>query len=329
MNTPKKPDDFNIDSLPDELIGEDDIVAGINLNSVRKTPLRGDPFSRAAGFVEKCPACGGSGKFRSWSGCVIGDCFKCEGRGSKTFKSSPESRAKGRARGAVKAAEREAGKAAWREEHKAELSWLEAAACRQTENMSKPGAKVWRFPIELAEKFAEFGVLTDGQLNAVRTCMVRDANRAQERAAREASAPVVNADKLEAAFATAREKAARPGQVGIWVKPLNLRNGPKDDPNALNVTFTPGSIGSQWEGLIFVKAGEKKLGMIKEGKFQARFECTPVEQKAVIDCCTDPATAAVAFGKAWGICAVCHRTLTNDISIERGIGPICAERFGF
>lgn len=33
---------------------------------------------------------------------------------------------------------------------------------------------------------------------------------------------------------------------------------------------------------------------------------------------------AVAFGKLYGFCCVCGRTLTDERSIEAGIGPVCA-----
>lgn len=36
---------------------------------------------------------------------------------------------------------------------------------------------------------------------------------------------------------------------------------------------------------------------------------------------------AKAFGALYGTCCVCGRTLTNEASIEAGIGPICAGRF--
>lgn len=39
------------------------------------------------------------------------------------------------------------------------------------------------------------------------------------------------------------------------------------------------------------------------------------------------ADQAAEFGKLYGVCAVCGRTLTNEESIERGIGPVCAGRF--
>lgn len=42
-----------------------------------------------------------------------------------------------------------------------------------------------------------------------------------------------------------------------------------------------------------------------------------------------PVTADIAsqFGKQFGSCMVCARTLTNPDSIEAGIGPICAGKF--
>lgn len=37
--------------------------------------------------------------------------------------------------------------------------------------------------------------------------------------------------------------------------------------------------------------------------------------------------AAKEFGKNHGFCMVCGRTLTDPVSVDAGIGPICAERF--
>lgn len=37
---------------------------------------------------------------------------------------------------------------------------------------------------------------------------------------------------------------------------------------------------------------------------------------------------AAAFGHATGTCLVCARTLTDPESVARGIGPVCAARFG-
>ena len=35
---------------------------------------------------------------------------------------------------------------------------------------------------------------------------------------------------------------------------------------------------------------------------------------------------AKAYGVRTGVCAVCGRTLTNEISVLEGIGPICSSR---
>lgn len=36
---------------------------------------------------------------------------------------------------------------------------------------------------------------------------------------------------------------------------------------------------------------------------------------------------AKAYGVQYGVCCVCGRTLTNEVSVAEGIGPICAGRF--
>lgn len=38
---------------------------------------------------------------------------------------------------------------------------------------------------------------------------------------------------------------------------------------------------------------------------------------------------AAEFGKLYGICCICSARLTNEESIERGIGPVCADKQGW
>lgn len=38
---------------------------------------------------------------------------------------------------------------------------------------------------------------------------------------------------------------------------------------------------------------------------------------------------AAAFGKLYGICCICGTQLNNEVSIERGIGPVCAKKMGW
>jgi hypothetical protein len=112
------------------------------------------------------------------------------------------------------------------------------------------------------------------------------------------------------------------------VKPLTLAAGPSKDDIAFKVS--PGSVGSQWEGQVFFKSIDgRKLGYVKDGRFNRQFACTDAEANAVLTVAADPKAGLFAYAKAWSRCGVCGRGLLNDVSIERGIGPICMERYGF
>jgi uncharacterized CHY-type Zn-finger protein len=89
-------------------------------------------------------------------------------------------------------------------------------------------------------------------------------------------------------------------------------------------------------GSIYVKSIEKDdmgerqyYGKITDGRFFRAFKCTDEDKKRIIEAASDPEAAAIAYGRREGKCSVCSRTLTNHESIDRGIGPICAERFGW
>jgi hypothetical protein len=42
----------------------------------------------------------------------------------------------------------------------------------------------------------------------------------------------------------------------------------------------------------------------------------------------DPRGEAIRFGQRTGTCSCCGRELTKHASIEAGIGPICAQKWG-
>lgn len=83
---------------------------------------------------------------------------------------------------------------------------------------------------------------------------------------------------------------------------------------------------------IYVKASDSEnyLGKIQtDGIFYAtahfsRFSI--LELQAVL---SEPLKAALTYGKETGQCSICHRTLTNPVSIAHGIGPICAGNVGW
>lgn len=42
----------------------------------------------------------------------------------------------------------------------------------------------------------------------------------------------------------------------------------------------------------------------------------------------NPIEAAALFGTTTGTCGICHRQLTVEESVERGIGPVCYAKLG-
>ena len=65
------------------------------------------------------------------------------------------------------------------------------------------------------------------------------------------------------------------------------------------------------------------------GRLLATRECGEERQAAIVRAAADPLAAAIAYGKEFGQCAVCGRELSDPVSIERGIGPICADNLGW
>ncbi|UIS25261.1 hypothetical protein [Erythrobacter phage vB_EliS-L02] len=264
-------------------------------------------------YKEKCPKCNGSGQFRSYTGRVVGNCFKCKGAGELVFKTSPEARAKSaEQREAVKERrqkERAAAFNAWIEEHKDEFEWLVKRA------------PTFEFAKSLFESLAARGSLSDKQLAAVRRCLAQDHERERERQEIANRAPDIEAaalDKIMLAFHEALDRSIK---------------YPKLRLDAFVFSFVRSG---QNAGSLYVKSAEtdengerRYYGKITDGRFFRGFKCSEEDEKRIIEAASDPEAAAIAYGRREGRCSVCNRTLTKHDSIDRGIGPICAERFGW
>jgi hypothetical protein len=273
-------------------------------------------------FTEGCTKCRGTGRFVSYSGRQLGECFACKGKGSKTFKSSSATRAHNRDLStARKAAKVAADLAAFEAREPAVWAWL------KVENAK---AAPFEFAKNMVEAIVKYGDLTEKQLATCQRLVQASADRkaqwAAEKAAKDAAAPVADVSKLDAAFAVARERAQRTGQMGVFVKPLKLT------ADGVSVSIQPGKPGSKWDGYLFVRDSQnddRKLGFFKDGKYIASRDASAVEQAAVLTCATDPHTAVIAYAKAWSRCGVCGHGLLNDVSIEAGMGPVCRAKFGW
>lgn len=136
------------------------------------------------------------------------------------------------------------------------------------------------------------------------------------------SAPVDNTqpsqfDALFAAFEAAKSKGAK--RMTLRFNGINVK--PNREMTALWVTSQTekeeGNYGMQ----------PKYLGKVTRSALDSRLSDDIKE--VLIAASGDPLTAAIKYGKVSGECSCCGRELTDPRSIERGIGPICAEKFGW
>lgn len=124
----------------------------------------------------------------------------------------------------------------------------------------------------------------------------------------------VDIQAIEVAFDIARSKGvARPklrlGNYKLSAAPLTGRN-----PGAIYVTHTE---------------SDTYLGKVFKGALTTVPQCTNEQLKEIQEVCAEPDKAAKAYGMRTGVCCICGRELTNHASIDLGIGPICADNFGW
>jgi hypothetical protein len=273
---------------------------------------------------EKCPKCQGSGRFRGFTGRLLGQCFTCQGGGKVFFKTSAVQRAKCREQAkAREERKQQEAHSAFAAEHPTEWAWMRERALR------------WDFARSMVEAVAKWGRLTDGQLAAVRKCIAKDAERAQLRAAEqqqraelERTAQAVNIAAVEEAFQRAKDRQVNRPK-------LRLAADAVEGADAAEYVFSPAGENSRNAGSVYVttrpERGEEGvyLGKIMGGKFLKVRDCSAAQEAQIVAVASNPGEAAKAYGQRIGACSVCGRTLTDGTSIDLGIGPICAERYGF
>ena len=184
----------------------------------------------------------------------------------------------------------------WADAHPAEFAWLH------------DNSDSFDFAASLLASLRKWGRLTDGQLGAVQRILAKHKLLAD----RHASAPTVLLGAVEQAFAKAKD-------AGVKRPKLRLDA----------FTFSPAPDTGKNAGAIYVKEGETYLGKVVGGKLFAVSACTVDQENQIVAVAADPMNAAIAYGKRFGKCSVCARTLTDEDSISRGIGAVCAKRFGW
>jgi hypothetical protein len=83
-------------------------------------------------------------------------------------------------------------------------------------------------------------------------------------------------------------------------------------------------------GAVYItrEADGEYLGKLHHGKLKL-LRAYLSEEPAIEQIAAQPQDAALRYGRRTGNCACCGRHLDNAQSVELGIGPICAEKFGW
>lgn len=164
------------------------------------------------------------------------------------------------------------------------------------------------FAVSLRQQAERKGTLSIGQINAARKCMARAAEKAAAMAEAEARAPM-DTGKLEEVFVIAKSNGLK--KPGINIGPFRFSPAPETGRNP---------------GAIYVKHEGQYLGKVLNGKFLA--QCSTDVLNQVMGIAADPFGRAVEHGQLTGRCAICNRNLKDEDSTGRGIGPVCARKFG-
>lgn len=248
-----------------------------------------------------CPKCGGRGS-RTYGYVNIKTyaCGTCKGSGRvsnkrlqniERFKASQQTADRNRSDRMI----------AFTQQHADVVGWLHRRA------------EGFEFASSLLKQFQNTGSLTPNQLAAAQRCIAKDTERAGARAAvQEARSVVIDSSKIVAAL----NSAASTGLKGPC-----LRTG--------KIYFKLAKPTSRNPGCVYVTAGgDAYLGKIDpQGKFMPSRDCSEELKQAVVDVSSDPLGKAIEHGRMTGHCACCGRLLVDPVSVERGIGPICARRF--
>jgi len=169
-------------------------------------------------------------------------------------------------------------------------------------------AQQWStFAASLYNQYVERGALSEKQLDAVRGMM---AKQEAKKAEREANRKVIDVSRINELFDTARENGLK---------------RPVFRTDTIKISFA-----RNYENRLYVvdTSSDEYLGKIEGGKWYPTKAAPATTVDVLQAIAADPLKAAVEFGRKTGICCCCGRELTDPSSVEAGIGPICATKWG-
>ena len=168
-----------------------------------------------------------------------------------------------------------------------------------------------KFAKSLVEQVARKGTLSDKQLFAASAMLAKIESNKAKRESKEVKSSLVSVDY-------SKVKEVLDNAFADKIKTPKLRFD--------GIVLSRAGDNSKNPGAVYVKVDGFYAGKLHGGYFTPLNAPEGTTEK-LISICKDPLTEAVAYGKKFGSCCACGRTLTNHASIEAGIGPICGSRF--
>lgn len=287
------------------------VVKGLPPTLESASGCKSEKASPVKTWTEKCTKCSGSGHYYAPSSLGHQKCTKCKGTGALVFKSSPEARAKNRVKGAERKQKAiEAHVDRFAAEHPAIHAWWSEGGAGEHLNFAQ----------SLRETVKKYGRLSERQLGAALNCIAK-----YEEAQRLAKANLEVAAKASEGLDMSKveEAMSRAKSNGIKKPKMRLALGEDD-----SMTLSLAGPNSRWNGSIYVvQYCGTYLGRITDNVFIPSREGSSLGIESIISALAKPMDSAVAYGRRFGDCSCCGRELTNHVSIEMGIGPICASKF--
>jgi len=129
--------------------------------------------------------------------------------------------------------------------------------------------------------------------------------------------------------------AARNSSTSIDLSPIHAMFGKAQEAGLKKLQYRAEGLvlslakpNSANPGAIYVKRKSGAyLGKVVGQRFVA-FGATDADKAALQTIARDPAEAATRYGKMTRECSCCGRELSDPASVEAGIGPVCATKWG-
>lgn len=155
--------------------------------------------------------------------------------------------------------------------------------------------------------------VSDRALAAVATMIAKiEATRAAKAVAAAANTKEVDLNRIREMFDAAVSNGAK--------KPVYRAEG-------LKISLAPANGRNAGALYVVVIEDDAYQGKIEGTAYKAVREAAAGTYDALLRIAADPMKAAVDFGRATGRCSCCGKELTNELSIELGIGPICRSKW--